>query len=135
MVTMLLGLVSPSTMEGGPSSSGLVKRLIGCSIIMMLIVMIIIIMIIIVRIFIIMIVIVTMIIIIWSNCPFDNYHNSDTNLESGQREELVQPGLSYINSSSPLLTPMALSEVFIIICIIMYIIIYIIIHTYHISYT
>jgi len=57
MVTMLLGLVSPSTMEGGPSSSGLVKRLIG------------------------------------------------------QREELVQPGLSYINSSSPLLTPMALSEV------------------------
>ena len=106
MVTMLLGLVSPSTMEGGPSSSGLVKRLIGCSII----------------------IIVTIIIIIWSNCPFDNYHNSDTNLESGQREELVQPGLSYINSSSPLLTPMALSEVFIIICIIMYIIIYIIIH-------
>ena len=99
MVTMLLGLVSPSTMEGGPSSSGLVKRLIGYRIIMIIIVK---------------NIIVTMIIIIWSNCPFDNYHNSDTNLESGQREELVQPGLSYINSSSPLLTPMALSEVFII---------------------
>ena len=95
MVTMLLGLVSPSTMEGGPSSSGLVKRLIGYRIIMKMIV--------------------TMIIIIWSNFPFTNYHNRDTNLESGQREELVQPGLSYINSSSPLLTPMALSEVFMII--------------------
>ena len=47
MVTMLLGLVSPSTMEGGPSSSGLVKRLIGYRIIMKIIV--------------------TMIIIIWSN--------------------------------------------------------------------
>ena len=56
MVTMLLGLVSPSTMEGGPSSSGLVKRLIGYRITMIIIVMIIII----------MIIIVTMILIIWS---------------------------------------------------------------------
>ena len=32
-------------------------------------------------------------------------------MKPGQREELVQPGLSYINSSSPLLTPMALSQV------------------------